>query len=161
MCVCVFLGHVVHTQPFKGLCCCPRSTKACHTVKCAPSRQSFSSGTNCWNSMSSSAENTSLALRVLRFPLRAKLLALRESKDNTIYHAQWTSSPDIMYLSIVCPTPPSWAKVGQTRGLDSLNYHPWDKFRLQIPSQVIPGRHGTGLSACKSKIAIVYTYSAD
>lgn len=43
-----------------------------------PSRASFNGVTNRWNSISSMAESTSLAFRVLRFPFIAKLLALKE-----------------------------------------------------------------------------------
>ena len=45
-------------------------------METSPSRHSFSSGTKCSNSISSSADNTSVALSVLRLPFNAKLLAL-------------------------------------------------------------------------------------
>ena len=70
----------------------------------------------------------------------------------------------LMHLSIYAPLPPSWAKVGQTRGLDLIKCkvpHPLGKFSLQIPAPPPGLTQRIGLSACEMKIAIVYTYSAD
>lgn len=59
-----------------------------------PSRASFNGVTNRWNSISSMADSTSLALRVLRFPFIAKLFALKKKAKPLQKLSEWVGTRD-------------------------------------------------------------------
>lgn len=59
-----------------------------------PSRASFNGVTNRWNSISSMADSTSLALRVLRFPFIAKLFALKKKAKPLQKLSEWMGTRD-------------------------------------------------------------------
>ena len=80
-----YMASHTHTHTHTHTSVSPALTK-CNVY--LPSKNSRNSGTNCSNSISSKALNTSVAVSVLRLAFRAKLLALKQNNERMLCRAR-------------------------------------------------------------------------